>query len=300
MKNDKWSTEDISDQQGRLAIVTGANSGLGYEIAQTLAKKNATVILAVRNMDRGKRAAEKIKNHYSQADISVLELDLANLESIRAFTKEFLRANTRLDILINNAGVMIPPYSKTADGFELQFGTNHLGHFALTGLLLNILQKTQASRVVSVSSMAHRMGDIDFDDLNWEKRTYRRWRAYGDSKIANIYFTNELDRKLTKNGNNPLAVAAHPGYSATDLQRYSKTFTFFNRFIAQSSYMGALPILYAALAEDVKGGDFYGPYGFMEISGYPAKTQPSKLAQNEEIARRLWEKSEELTGVYFS
>ena len=300
MKNDKWDAKQIGDQQGRLAIVTGANSGLGYEIARVLSEKNAIVIMAVRNMDKGNTAANSIREQHPKADIRVMHLDLANLESIHTFTKEFQKQYSRLDLLINNAGVMIPPYSKTTDGFELQFGTNHLGHFALTGLLLPILKNTPGSRVVNVSSMAHRMGNIDFEDLNWEKRKYRKWKAYGDSKIANIYFTYELNRALSKDGSNPVAVVAHPGYSDTYLQRFSRLFIFLNRYFAQNSYMGALPIIYATLADDVKGGDFYGPDGFMEISGYPAKTQPSRLAQDEGIARKLWEKSEELTGVYFS
>jgi NAD(P)-dependent dehydrogenase (short-subunit alcohol dehydrogenase family) len=194
---------------------------------------------------------------------------------------------------------MIPPYSKTADGFELQFGTNHLGHFALTGHLMDLLKNTPGSRVVNVSSNAHKYGKLDFDDLNWEKRKYKNWVSYGDSKLANIYFTRELGMRINQNGSNPVVAAAHPGWTATELQRHSRPIEFLNNFFAQDITMGALPTLYAAAAPDVKSGDYFGPSGFMEMRGYPKKVEPNSLAQNDQIAKKLWDVSEELTGVRY-
>lgn len=300
MNDKKWDSSNITDQKGRVAIVTGSSSGIGYETARVLANKNAAVIIAVRNMEKGDKAAQKIKNQYPDAQVTVMELDLANLESVRKFAANFEREHSRLDLLINNAGVMMPPYSKTADGFELQFGTNHLGHFLLTGLLINLIKKTQNSRIVNVSSSAHKAGNLNFDDLNWEKRKYNDWKAYGDSKIANIYFTNELARKLTSKGNNPVVAAAHPGWTATELQRHVSLFRFLNTFFAQGIDMGALPTLYAAVAAEVQSRDYFGPSGFMEMRGYPKKAETKELSKNEEVAQKLWAVSEELTGMHFS
>jgi NAD(P)-dependent dehydrogenase (short-subunit alcohol dehydrogenase family) len=217
MKNEKWNTENILSQKGRIVIVTGSSSGIGYETARVLANKQASVIIAVRNLDKGNKALAKIIQQNKDADVQVMELDLANLASVKSFAENFHKNYSRLDLLINNAGVMIPPYAKTTDGFELQFGTNHLGHFALTGQLLKLLISTQGSRIVNVSSGAHNFGKIDFDDLNWEKRNYAQWTAYGDSKLANLYFTYELDRKLKEQGINTLVTASHPGWTATRL-----------------------------------------------------------------------------------
>jgi len=197
MKKHKWDSNNISDQQGKTAIVTGATSGIGLETARVLAVKGAAVVMAVRNTAKGEAAAAKIKGENGNVTITVMEMDLADLASVRRFAEAFAKTHSRLDLLINNAGVMIPPLSRTADGFELQFGTNHLGHFALTGHLIEILQRTPGSRVVNVSSMAHKFGSIDFDDLNWEKRNYKKWQAYGASKIANLYFTYELQRHFS-------------------------------------------------------------------------------------------------------
>lgn len=228
-----------------------------------------------------------------------MELDLANLESVRNFADQFMLNYSRLELLINNAGVTVPPYSKTADGFELQFGTNHLGHFALTGLLIEVIKDTRDSRIVTVSSAAHQYGKLDFHDLNWTKRSYKAWKAYGDSKIANLYFTYQLDRKLKKNCNGTLAAASHPGWTRTELQRHSGLASFLNRFFAQDIDMGALPTLYAAVGPDVKSGDYFGPSGFKGMKGYPNKVESNELSHNDAIAKRLWDVSEELTGVKF-
>jgi NAD(P)-dependent dehydrogenase (short-subunit alcohol dehydrogenase family) len=299
MKQKKWDFNDIPDQESKVAIVTGSSSGIGYEAARVLSHKKAKVIIAVRNLEKGNAAASKIKEEYITANVSVMELDLADLESVRRFADGFMLDYSRLDLLINNAGVMIPPYSKTADGFELQFGTNHLGHFALTGLLIDLMNSTTDSRVVTVSSRAHLYGKLDFQDLNWKKRKYKAWRAYGDSKIANLYFTYELARKLEEKNLSTLAAAAHPGWTATELQRHSGLFSFLNRFFAQDRTMGALPTLYAAVGSDVKSGDYYGPAGYKELKGYPKKVESNELSQDRDIAKRLWEVSEELTGVKF-
>ena len=299
MKTEKWNSSNISDQTGRVAIVTGSSSGIGFETARVLTKKNATVIIAVRSLEKGRKAGSKITDEYQNADIEIMELDLASLASVQRFVDAFKRKYARLDLLINNAGVMVPPYSKTTDGFELQFGTNHLGHFALTVLLIDLLKNTSGSRVVSVSSMAHKIGNIDFDDLNWEKRKYKKWQAYGDSKIANLYFTYALQRRFENGDSGPIAAAAHPGWTATDLQRHTGLASALNHIFAQNSEMGALPTLYAATAEDIKGADFVGPGGFQEMKGYPKKVKANALSQDQDIADRLWQLSEEMTGVNF-
>lgn len=299
MKNEQWRAENIPDQTGRIAIVTGSSSGIGFETARVLGEKGATVIIAVRNPEKGSRAAEKILAQNKEADVKVLELDLAHLESIAKFAETFRSAYPRLDLLVNNAGVMIPPFSKTADGFELQFGTNHLGHFALTARLLESLINTKGSRVVNVSSGAHKWGNIDFDDLTWDKRGYSAWQAYGASKIANLYFTFELDRKLKENKLETLVTAAHPGWTATELQRHTSITEFLNGFFAQDIRMGALPTLRAAVEESLTGGEYFGPGGFMEMRGFPVRVETNALARDPEIAEKLWTVSEELTGVKF-
>ena len=299
MSKMKWDSTDMPDQKDLVAIVTGASSGIGFETAKVLAVKNATVIIAVRNVQKGTAAAEKIKGDYPNADVKVMELDLANLESVLRFAEGFNKSYSRLDLLINNAGVMMPPYSKTTDGFELQFGTNHLGHFALTGLLIDLIKDTPGSRIVNVSSSAHHYGELDFDDLNWENRPYKKMKTYGDSKIANIYFTYELQRRLDVNGSKTLVTAAHPGWTATELQRHVGLLSFLNNFFSQDITMGALPTLYAAVAEDVQGGDYYGPSGWKEMRGYPKKVQSNELSHDKKIAQKLWEVSEDLTGITF-
>jgi NAD(P)-dependent dehydrogenase (short-subunit alcohol dehydrogenase family) len=299
MKNEKWTADNIPNQKGRVAIVTGSSSGIGSETARVLAEKQATVIMAVRNLEKGGKAVEKILARHNDADIKVMELDLANLESVARFAENLKKTYSRLDLLINNAGVMVPPYAKTKDGFELQFGTNHLGHFALTGRLLDVLLNTEGARIVDVSSGAHKIGNLNFDDLSWEKRSYSAWRAYGDSKIANLYFTLELDRKLKENGLATLVTAAHPGWTATELQRHAGFTKFLNGFFAMDISQGALPTLRAATEPNLKGAEYFGPNGIFEMRGNPVEVQPNARAKDEAIARRLWEVSEQLTGVKF-
>jgi NAD(P)-dependent dehydrogenase (short-subunit alcohol dehydrogenase family) len=290
-----FSTADLPDLTGQTVIVTGASSGIGLEAAKAFAGKGARVILAVRDEAKGKKAAGALP---PAGTAEVRLLDLASLDSVRAFARDW---SGPIDLLINNAGVMIPPLSRTADGFELQFGTNHLGHFALTNLLLPNI----TGRVVTVSSGAHRSGRIDFDDLNWERRRYRRWRAYGQSKLANLLFTAELQRRLTEAGSPVLSMAAHPGYAATNLQSHSGSRlmevamgTLGNRLLAQDAASGALPTLYAATG-DLPGNTFVGPSGFGGMRGAPAPCPRSKAASDAGVARRLWQVSEQLTGMTF-
>lgn len=297
MKNEKWTAENIPSQKGKIAIVTGASSGIGYEAARVLANKGAEVIVAVRNKEKGKNAVQKIKEQNSEANVKPMLLDLADLKSVEQFAIDFKKSYTKLDLLINNAGVMMPPYGKTKDSFELQFGTNHLGHFALTGHLFEFLKKTPNSRIVNVSSGAHNWGNIDFNDLNWENRKYKPGRAYGDSKIANLYFTYEMSNRL--NGSDITVSAAHPGWTATELQRHSGLFSFGNRFFAMPIEQGTLPTLRAATDEQVNSGDYYGPDGFREMRGYPVKVDSNELSQDKEISNRLWDVSEQLTGVNY-
>lgn len=295
----KWTDADIEDQSGKIAIVTGSNSGIGFEAARVLANKNASVIMACRSVDKAMEAKNKIIKQNPKANVEVMSLDLSSLKSINTFAGFFREKFSKIDLLINNAGVMVPPYTKTEDGFELQFGTNHLGHFALTGLLIDLILATKNSRIVNVSSGAHNMGKIDFNDLNWEKRSYKKWFAYGMSKIANLYFTYELQRKLERRNLKAISVASHPGWTSTNLQQYAGFAGFFNQFFAQSVEIGTLPTLFAATAQDVKGGDYYGPDGFMEMRGYPKKVSSNKLSYDKEIAHELWKVSENLTGVKF-
>ena len=299
MKQQKWDINNITDQKGRVAIVTGSSSGLGFETARVLAFKNTTVIVAVRNLSKGRTAAGKIISEFQNADVKVMELDLADLSSIRKFAGKFKKDYSRLDLLINNAGVMVPPHTLTRDGFELQLGTNHLGHFALTGLLIDLIKKTHTSRVVNLSSAAHTWGKLDFDDLHWEKRKYKKWQAYGDSKIANLYFTYVLQKRLDNEFSSVIVAAAHPGWTATELQRNTLLVSILNFIFAQKIEMGALPTLYAATAADVKGAEFYGPCGFREMRGYPKKVTSVPLSHDQRIAEKLWVVSEKLTGIVY-
>jgi NAD(P)-dependent dehydrogenase (short-subunit alcohol dehydrogenase family) len=278
---------------GRTVVVTGANSGIGRAAARALAAKDARVVLAVRDLEKGRSASAAMTG-----DIEVRRLDLADLSSIRAFAEDITEP---VDVLINNAGVMIPPLSRTADGFELQFGTNHLGHFALTNLLLPRIRE----RVVTVSSTGHKMGSIDFDDLNWERKPYRAMPAYAQSKLANLLFTAELQRRLTQAGSPVIATAAHPGMAATNLLKFDgrrrvryRVQKAAARLLAQSDDDGALPTLYAAVA-DLPGDGYAGPGGFLEGRGAPKLVGRSAKAQDTEVARRLWEVSEELTEATF-
>jgi NAD(P)-dependent dehydrogenase (short-subunit alcohol dehydrogenase family) len=288
-----FSTADVPDIPDRRVIVTGANSGIGRAAARVLAAAGAQVTLAVRNLEKGHAAAAGIPGK-----TEVRELDLASLASVRSFAAGW---DGEIHLLINNAGIMIPPLSRTADGFELQFGTNHLGHFALTNLLLPRV----TGRVVTVSSSAHRLGRIDFDDLNWERRRYRRWPSYGQSKLANLLFSSELQRRLTAAGSDVLSIAAHPGYANTNLQSHSSSGFWElvmekvgNPLFAQSEAAGALPTLYAAFAE-IPGGSFVGPGGMQGMRGAPRVVGSGRRAHDDAVARRLWDVSEELTGTRF-
>lgn len=304
---DRWVERHIPPQQGKVALITGANSGLGFEAAKLLAAKGARVILAVRDVTRGERAAAEIRRGVSAADLAVLRLDLASLASIRG-TADALRLEDRLDMLINNAGVMAIPRRTTVDGFEMQFGVNHLGHFALTGLLLPLLLGTPGARIVTVSSGAHVLGRINFDDLQGERR-YQPWAAYAQSKLANLLFAYELQRRLAAAGRQVISVAAHPGYAATNLQRVGPEMAgsrlglwlmaASNRLLAQSAATGALPEVYAATSPDVQGGDYIGPDGPLGQRGFPKKARSSARSYDHSTAARLWAVSEALTGVQF-
>ncbi len=298
----RWTAADIPDQSGRVAIVTGANSGLGLVTARELARAGAEVVLACRDTGKGARAAQEIREAAPGARVAVRELDLADLGSVRDFAEA---TDGPLDLLVNNAGVMAPPKRLTADGFESQIGTNHLGHFALTGRLLPRLQGAAAPRVVTLSSGAHRMGHIRPDDLSYERRRYNNWLAYGQSKLANLMFCFELGRRAAAAGSPLLSLAAHPGYAATNLQFAgprrveAAMMAVTNKLVAQPAEMGALPTLYAATAPELPGGSFVGPDGFMEQRGYPKVVGAAGRAYDEAAARELWERSEELTGVHY-
>lgn len=304
----KWTADDIPDQTGRVVIVTGANSGIGLVAARELARAGATVVLACRNSDKAQAALESIRRSVTGARVETGRLDLSALASVSDFAREFGSGHDRLDLLINNAGVMATPKRSTEDGFELQFGTNHLGHFALTAQLIDLLRATGGSRVVNLSSGAHRMGKIDFDDLQGD-RSYRRWSAYGQSKLANLLFTFELQRRLSAAGSDVLSVAAHPGYAATKLQSVGSRLTrniieaglmgFGNRVVAQDDEHGSLPTLYAATLPDLAPGSYVGPDGIGELRGHPKLVGCSAAARDEQAAARLWDVSEQLTGVSF-
>ena len=297
-----WDALRIPDQTGRVAVVTGANSGLGLVTARELARSGARVVLACRNLDKGHAAIDEVRAAVPGAQVQLEELDLASLASVRGFADRFKATHDSLDLLINNAGVMGTPRRRTADGFELQFGTNHLGHFALTTALLEAMEGREDARVVTLSSSAHRMGRINFDNLGGD-RHYFRWNAYGQSKLANLLFALELDRRLRAAGSTVKSLAAHPGYAATNLQSAGPplfdrlVMVVSNALIAQSDEMGALPSLYAATRPGLEGGTYVGPDSFREQRGHPTIVQPSGRARDPETARRLWEVSERLTTV---
>ncbi|QRY53545.1 SDR family NAD(P)-dependent oxidoreductase [Mycolicibacterium septicum] len=302
--NSKWTEADVPDQSGRIAIVTGSNTGLGYETARVLAARGAHVVIAVRNLDKGRQAVDRINAAVPKADLKLQQLDVGSLDSVRTAADEIKAAYPRIDLLINNAGVMYPPKQTTVDGFELQFGTNHLGAFALTGLLLDHLLPVDGSRVVAVASIAHNIqAGIHFDDLQWE-RSYNRVAAYGQSKLANLLFTYELQRRLAAKNEPTIAVAAHPGVSDTELTRHIPGaglpgVSRVTSLLVNSAVKGALATLRAATDPGVRGGQYYGPDGFRELRGYPELVTSSKQSHDEELQRRLWTVSEELTGVTF-
>lgn len=324
--NPERMTKAMPELSETTIVVTGANSGLGYEATRIFAEKSATVVMACRSTDRGEDAAEAIAREAPSASLDVLELDLADLDSVRDFAAAFTGAYDDLHVLCNNAGVMAIPRRETADGFETQFGVNHLGHFALTGRLLDTLVETEGeTRVVTQSSKAHESGEIDFDSVArsatesangsavsndpQRKRSYDKWAAYGQSKLANVLFAYELDRRLGAADHDVTSVACHPGYAATELQRRGPEMENStvrkllmegaNRVVAQSAEMGALPMVYAATASTIRGGEYIGPDGFQGMRGYPTRVESSDRSHDREVARRLWDVSEELTGVSF-
>lgn len=301
--SENWTAENIPDLTGKVIIVTGANSGIGYEAAKEFARNGAETILACRSMDKAQKALKKIIAKIPQANVEVMQLDLASLESVHQFADAFRAKYDRLDILLNNAGIMMVPYGKTEDGFERQFGTNHLGHFALTGLLINLLINTPGSRVVNISSNAHKSGNMDFDNLQFDNgKGYTRMDAYGRSKLANLLFTYELQQRLEAKGVDTIATAAHPGLTNTSLADHfpgMKILRPLLGFLVQPPAMGALPGIRAAVDPDAEGGEYYGPNGSGESRGYPVIVQSNSASHNRSDAERLWQVSEELTEVQF-
>lgn len=301
MNNDKWTTADMADLAGRTAIVTGANTGLGLETASALAVAGAHVVLAVRNLDKGRVAIDTIRTRHPTASTELIELDLADLDSVRSAAAALLDGQDRIDLLVNNAGVMYTPAAATADGFELQFGTNHLGHFAFTGLLLDRITATPDSRIVTVSSVGHKIkSGLDLDTVNSLDR-YDRVAAYGRSKLSNLLFTYELQRRLDNASIGTKALAAHPGGSETELARNSprtiKILSTLMKPLMQSAAMGALPTLRAATDPAAMGGSYYGPSGFGEVRGHPEVVSSSERSHDTDLQRTLWRLSVELTGV---
>lgn len=294
----RWTEQDVPNQEGKIAVVTGANSGLGFETARVLAAKGAHVVLACRNQTKGEAALERIQKAHPEASVQLSSLDLQSLDSIRAFVAAFKQEHARLDILVNNAGIMMTPLNKTQDGFESQIGTNHFGHFALTGLLIDSLIAAPSARIVSVSSVAHKFGKIDFDNLNAEK-SYNKIGAYGQSKLANLLFTYELARWVEAKGLPITVAASHPGWTATNLQNDVGWIRFLNPIFAMTPVQGAMPSVYAATADDVKGGEYFGPDGWFEWRGGPTRVKSTKRSHDRDVAKRLWDVSEALTGVRF-
>ncbi|MDJ0766401.1 MAG: oxidoreductase [Myxococcota bacterium] len=298
MSRSKWTSEQIPSQNGRVAIVTGANSGIGFETAKALALKGAEVVVACRSRTRGEEAVEAIREAAPGAAVDLMLLDLARLNFVRDFAATFLDKYDRLDLLINNAGVMMPPQrEETPDGFELQIGINHLGHFALTLALLERLTATEGSRVVNVSSSAQNFGELDLEDLQWTNRPFKRMGSYGASKVANMLFTLELQRRFREAGVSTQAMACHPGWTRTNLQKNSLLIRMFNPIVAMKPWQGALPTLYAAVSPDAMPGGYYGPDGMGTMRGYPASNKPADASTNVDAAKHLWHLSEDLVGI---
>lgn len=304
MAKTQWTAAAMTPQAGKRVLVTGANSGIGFQTAREVARHGAEVLLGVRDATKGEAARGRIIAETPNAKVTVVPLDVASLASIRGFAGEYCASGARLDVLVNNAGVMaLPKREQTPDGFERQFGTNHLGHFALTGLLMPALLKAEAARIVTVASLAHRNGKMEWDNLQGE-RSYSPWGAYNMSKLANILFARELDRRAREAGTKLVSVAVHPGVSVTNIAGPGSDFKsqfmrMFGRFLFQNDAMGALPTLYAATAPEVHGGEYIGPDGRGEMGGYPKVVQPKPQALDEQAGRRLWTVSEELTGVVY-
>ena len=301
--NKKWNTNDIASQEGKVFLVTGANSGLGLGTTKVLATKGAEVVMTARNLDKGKKALQEVKQAIPQAKVALMQLDLADLQSIEQFTTEFKRNYQQLDVLINNAGVMMPNERLTTkQGLEVQFGTNHIGHFVLTQQLLPLLENTPQARVVTLSSLVAKMSkaDIYWDDLQWEK-SYDKMGAYAQSKLSNLMFALELDQRLKAANSQVISLAAHPGYTATNLQQHmGLTGKVMNFLLAQKLEMGILPTLRAATDPEAKGGQYYGPLKWREMRGYPALNQPPALALNKEARVKLWNISEQYAQMPFA
>lgn len=299
-----FSLDKVPSQKGKTAIVTGANTGLGYETALGLASKECKVVMACRNKDKAEKAMADIRKEVPNADLEFIKLDLNSLKSVREFAKAYAEKHDKLDLLINNAGLMIPPLMRTEEGFESQFGVNHLGHFLLTNLLFPIINKTENVRIVSLSSIAHKSGRIHFDDPNWEK-SYSKIDAYNQSKVACLMFAYELQRRLNDSGSNVISVAAHPGVSDTELGRYIPKVLYYvfkpiTPLFTHPPKQAAQPTLMAALDENVVGGDYYGPTGFNEMKGEPGKAPSTGYSKKRDEAAKLWELSEKLTAQDFN
>jgi NAD(P)-dependent dehydrogenase (short-subunit alcohol dehydrogenase family) len=301
----RWTTKNIPDQTGKIFLITGANSGLGFESVRALAEKGAKVIMACRNLEKGLRSRQEIWETIPGADLDLCELDLASLDSISRFVTGIYANYSHIDVLMNNAGIMATPYATTADGFEQQFGTNHLGHFALTGKLLKLLMNIPGSRVVNVASLAARQGKIFFDDLKGEC-SYNPWDRYRQSKLANLLFTFELKKRLDAGQVNVQVIAAHPGVSFTNLHRAMdmspvliSSYDFLLKGLLPDATRGALSLLYAAAAPDAKSGGYYGPGGWFEVAGFPSYAQIPSQAKDQDTAEKLWKISEKLTGVRY-
>lgn len=300
----KFSFNKIPIQKGRVAIVTGANTGLGYQTALAFAQKGLKVILACRTEAKALKAIAKIKGIVTNAELAYIQLDLMDLQSVRDFCDAFRKEHQQLDLLINNAGIMIPPFQKTKDGFESQLGVNYLSHFLLTGLLIDLLERTPGARVVTLSSKAHESGVINFDDLN-SAQSYSKFKAYAQSKLACLLFTQELNRRLIVAGKKTVSVAAHPGVSTTDLGRHIPKLAYYLLmpifvFFTHKPAKGALPTIMAALDEDVQGGDYFGPIGFKEMKGPPAKVKAKPRAYDADVASKLWERTEKMIDFKFT
>lgn len=303
-----WTAENIPNMEGKKAVITGANSGLGFQATKKLAKKNAEVIMACRTKEKGVEARKEIEDHVENPDLEVMKLDLASLESIQHFSEELKSKYDKIDLLFNNAGIMAIPRRETEEGFEMQFGVNHLGHFALTAQILELLKKSEdEARIITQSSVAHENGDIDFEDINHEE-SYDRMQAYSDSKLANLLFAKELDRKLKSAGLNIKSAACHPGVSTTNLFKaeesqhnfiVTKIMGLALKVFGQSPEKGCLPMLYAATSKEIEGGEYIGPDGFKSFRGHPEKQTPSEKARNQDLAERLWEASEKMTGIKY-
>lgn len=299
MSQSNWNINQIPDLKDKVIIVTGATSGLGKEATKILSQKNATVIMAVRNTKKAETVENEIKQKQPNARIDIREMDLSSFESVKRFAEGVTKDYNRLDVLINNAGIMACPFDKTKDGYEIQMGTNHFGHFALTGLLMPLLEKTENARIVATSSIGHRMGNIDFNDINWEKRKYKSSQAYADSKLANLYFTYELGRKLADAKKAIKITAAHPGWTRTDLQKHSWYMRMLNPVFSQGPDQGVLPTLRAAFDPNAHSGDYFGPSKFFEMHGSPIVVKSNERSHDKEAAKKLWEVSEELTNIKY-